>query len=70
MRELQRSLRAEAGILPDFRGLSMREVAAEVRSLGLDMDLEGSGLAIKQDPKAGASLKGVAQVKVSFCPPS
>jgi hypothetical protein len=48
----------------------MREVAAEVRSLGLDMDLEGSGLAFKQDPRAGAPLKGVAQVKVSFCPPS
>jgi cell division protein FtsI (penicillin-binding protein 3) len=70
MRELQLSLRAEAGILPDFRGLTMREVVTEARSLGLDMDLEGSGLAFEQDPKAGAPLKGVALVKVSFRSPS
>ena len=70
MRELQLSLRAEAGILPDFRGLTMREVVTEVRSLGLDMNLDGTGLAFKQDPRAGVPLKGVASVKVSFCPPS
>jgi cell division protein FtsI (penicillin-binding protein 3) len=70
MRELQLSLTAEAGILPDFRGLTMREVVTEVRSLGLDMNLEGSGLAFEQDPKAGLPLKGVALVKVSFRPPS
>jgi len=70
MRELQLSLRAEAGILPDFRGLTMREVVTEVRSLGLDMDVEGSGLAFQQDPRAGVPLKGVALVKVSFRPPS
>jgi cell division protein FtsI (penicillin-binding protein 3) len=70
MRELQLSLRAEAGILPDFRGLTMREVVTEVRSLGLDMILEGTGLAFQQDPRAGVPLKGVASVKVSFRPPS
>jgi cell division protein FtsI (penicillin-binding protein 3) len=70
MRDLQLSLRAEAGILPDFRGLTMREVVTEVRSLGLDMNLEGTGLAFNQDPRAGVPLKGVALVKVSFRPPS
>jgi cell division protein FtsI (penicillin-binding protein 3) len=70
VREVQLSLRAEAGILPDFRGLTMREVATEVRSLGLDMNLEGSGLAFQQDPKGGVPLKGVALVKVGFRPPS
>lgn len=70
MRELQVSLRAEAGILPDFRGLTMREVVAEVRSLGLDLNLEGTGLAFQQNPKAGVPLKGVALVKVSFRPSS
>jgi len=70
VRELQLSLRAEAGILPDFGGLTMREVVAEVHSLGLDMNLEGTGLAFEQDPRAGVPLKGVASVKVSFRPPS
>ncbi len=70
MRELQLSLRAEAGILPDFRGRTMREVVTEVRALGLDMNLEGTGLAIQQNPKAGVPLKGVASVEVSFRPPS
>ena len=48
----------------------MREVVAEVRSLGLDMNLEGTGLAFQQNPKAGVPLKGVALVKVSFRPSS
>ena len=59
-----------AGCLPDFRGLGMREVVRKTRSLGLKVFLEGTGLAVKQHPKPGFSLDKVATVKVSFRPPT
>jgi cell division protein FtsI (penicillin-binding protein 3) len=56
--------------LPDFSGLTMREVLQGGESLGLKVDLEGTGLAFKQVPKPGASLSQVSEVKVSFRPPT
>ncbi len=57
------------GTVPDFRGLGMREVLKEGRSLGLKMRLEGTGLAVKQNPRPGVALKRVSTVKVRFSPP-
>ena len=59
----------QAGQLPDFSGLGMREVLKRGRALGLKVCLEGSGLAIKQNPDPGSPLKTVRSVKVSFEPP-
>jgi cell division protein FtsI (penicillin-binding protein 3) len=56
--------------LPDFSGLSMREVLRGGESLGLKVVLEGTGLAFKQDPEPGSSLTQVSEVKVSFRPPT
>jgi cell division protein FtsI (penicillin-binding protein 3) len=55
--------------LPDFRGLTMREVLRDISSLGLNITLEGSGLAVAQSPEPGISLKEVKAVRVSFRPP-
>lgn len=55
--------------LPDFSGLGMREVLKRGRSLGLGVHLEGTGLAFKQEPAPGTSLKGIKAVRVSFRPP-
>ena len=57
------------GLLPDFRGQSMREVIKGGRELGLNVVLEGTGLAVKQTPRPGSSLKKTRTVKVSFRPP-
>ncbi|UCF56601.1 MAG: transpeptidase family protein [Deltaproteobacteria bacterium] len=57
------------GLLPDFRGQSMREVLKGGRALGLNVVLEGTGLAVKQTPRPGSSLKKIRTVKVSFRPP-
>ncbi len=57
------------GSLPDFRGQSMREVLRGGRALGLNVVLEGTGLAVKQSPRPGSSLKKIKSVKVSFKPP-
>ena len=59
----------QAGQLPDFTGLGMREVLKRGRALGLKVCLEGSGLAIKQNPDPGSPLETVQSVKVNFKPP-
>ena len=57
------------GSLPDFSGQSMREVLRGGRALGLNVVLEGTGLAVKQTPRPGSSLEKIKSVKVSFKPP-
>ncbi len=57
------------GQLPDFKGQSMREVLKGGRSLGLEVILEGTGLAIKQAPRPGSPLKKVTKVRIQFSPP-
>ena len=59
----------QPGQLPDFTGLGMREVLKRGRALGLKVCLEGSGLAIKQNPDPGSPLKTVQSVTVNFNPP-
>ena len=58
-----------AAQLPDFTGLGMREVLKRIRALGLKVCLEGSGLAIRQNPDPGSPLKTVQSVTVNFKPP-
>ncbi len=57
------------GLLPDFKGMGMREVLKRGRALGLKVSLKGSGLAVKQKPEAGSPLNAVKSVSVSFNPP-
>jgi cell division protein FtsI (penicillin-binding protein 3) len=59
-----------APLLPDFRGLGMRVVLKRGRSLGLKIRLEGTGLAVHQDPGPGTPLTRVSAVRVRFQPPS
>ena len=58
-----------SGLLPDFTGLSMREVLKGGRALGLGVVLEGTGLAVEQTPRPGSSLENTKTVKVTFSPP-
>lgn len=58
------------GILPDFRGQTMREVLRGGRSLGVNVSVDGTGLAVAQNPEPGSPLNKVTQVSVSFRPPS
>jgi cell division protein FtsI (penicillin-binding protein 3) len=60
---------AYAGLLPDFRGQTMREVIKEGNSLGIRVTVEGTGLAVGQVPAAGLPLEKVSAVRVSFMPP-
>jgi len=58
------------GLLPDFRGQTMREVLRGGRSLGVNVLVDGTGLAVAQNPEPGSPLNTVTQVRVSFRPPS
>jgi cell division protein FtsI (penicillin-binding protein 3) len=64
-----KTLSKKPGLLPDFKGQSMREVLTGGKALGLNVVLEGTGLAVKQSPRPGSSLKKIKTVKVSFRPP-
>ncbi len=66
----QASSKAKEGTIPDFKGLGMRDVLKKGRALGLNVLLEGTGLAVKQTPKPGASLKRAGTLKVEFQPPT
>ncbi|NOZ85624.1 MAG: transpeptidase family protein [Deltaproteobacteria bacterium] len=59
-------VRVESGKLPDFSGLSMRAVARLAGKMGLEIDLYGTGLAVKQEPMPGTVLKKVGVCKVWF----
>jgi cell division protein FtsI (penicillin-binding protein 3) len=55
--------------LPDFRGQCMREVLRTGTGLGIRVVLEGSGLAVEQEPEPGVGLNRVSSVRVRFSPP-
>ena len=57
------------GLLPDFKGMGMREVLNKGRALGLKVSLEGSGLAVAQNPVPGSPLEAIDTVIVRFSPP-
>jgi len=58
------------GLLPDFRGQTMREVLRGGKALGVKVVVDGTGLAVAQKPEPGAPLAKVTQVSVAFRPPS
>jgi cell division protein FtsI (penicillin-binding protein 3) len=58
--------------VPDFRGMTLRAVLEESAAEGLQVEVDGSGLARNQTPPPGTSLPpgavspGVARVRVQF----
>jgi len=52
--------------VPDFRGKSVREVASQVWKLGLEMNYDGSGRAVQQNPPAGTPVRLGTVVDLRF----
>ena len=52
--------------VPDVKGLSMVEAGRQLRARGFDMEITGSGLAVRQEPGAGSYAAPGATVKVTF----
>lgn len=57
-------------LVPDFKGLGVRDVFKKARDLGIAIRVEGTGLAVSQEPLAGSTLEGVKTIRVVFSPPS
>ena len=59
---------SEAGSMPNFRGMSMRQVLRVMEKRGLNVKLEGSGRAVSQNPAPGSKINTQDQVWVKFVP--
>jgi cell division protein FtsI (penicillin-binding protein 3) len=53
-------------VVPDFRGHTVREVVAESVSLGLRLDIQGRGVALRQSPPAGTPVAYGSTIRVAF----
>jgi cell division protein FtsI (penicillin-binding protein 3) len=56
----------EEPMVPDFRGKSMRDVVEETAAAGLDITIEGSGVARAQLPLPGAPLRRGDKIRIVF----
>jgi hypothetical protein len=52
--------------VPDFRGKSMRSVVEESAASGIDVMIEGSGVARAQAPLPGSPLRQGEQIRIVF----
>lgn len=59
---------AEGTQMPNFRGLSIRQVLRTMEKRGLNVKLLGSGRAVEQNPLPGRRVGPVDQVWVRFAP--
>jgi cell division protein FtsI/penicillin-binding protein 2 len=50
--------------VPDFTGLTLREVLEKEHHLGLKINMEGSGVVVEQYPRPGAKLKSGTTIKL------
>lgn len=53
-------------MVPDFRGKSMRDVMEESSATGIDVMIEGSGMARAQVPLPGSPLRRGEQIRIVF----
>jgi len=58
----------EAGSMPNFQGMSMRQVLKVMEKRGLNVKLQGSGRAVEQNPAPGSRITTQDQVWVRFVP--
>jgi hypothetical protein len=52
--------------VPDFRGKSMRDVVEETSASGMEVMIEGSGVARAQVPLPGSPLRQGEQIRIVF----
>jgi cell division protein FtsI (penicillin-binding protein 3) len=57
-----------AGSMPNFRGMSMRQVLRIMEKRGLNVKLQGSGRAVEQNPAPGRPINTQEEVWVKFVP--
>jgi cell division protein FtsI (penicillin-binding protein 3) len=58
----------DTAAMPNFRGMSMRQVLKVMEKRGLNVKLQGSGRAVEQHPAPGSPIKTQEEVWVRFVP--
>jgi cell division protein FtsI (penicillin-binding protein 3) len=58
----------EGIVMPNFRGMSMRQTLKVMEEQGLNVKLHGSGRAVEQSPLPGHRIRPSDQVWVKFAP--
>ncbi len=61
-------LHVDGGVMPDFRGMSMRRVLKVMEKQNINIKLLGSGRASEQYPPPGHKIMGVDGVWIKFTP--
>jgi hypothetical protein len=56
----------ELATMPDFRGLAMRDVLSRARRQGIEIQVDGHGWAVHQEPAPGTPLADRRFCRVSF----
>ncbi len=64
--DLSVGLTVNPGVMPNLRGLSMRQVVEVMSEYGLDLDFQGSGHAIGQNPGPGTTVAAGEASSVIF----
>lgn len=57
---------ADEPFMPDFRGMTMRDVLKTAKEKGIEIKVAGSGWATSQNPKPGVSIRSHKSCTVSF----
>jgi beta-lactam-binding protein with PASTA domain len=52
--------------MPDFTGMTMRDVLKKAREKGLDVKVAGTGWAVSQEPKPGTPIPNHRTGAVAF----
>ena len=56
------------GVLPDYSGITLKEIASEVKGLAIPVQLDGNGIVVEQTPKAGTPLLDVHRLVIRLSP--
>ncbi|MBI5484174.1 MAG: transpeptidase family protein [Deltaproteobacteria bacterium] len=59
---------AEAAVMPNFQGMSMRRVLQVMEKRNINIRLLGSGRAAQQNPPPGHQIRGTDEVWIKFSP--
>jgi cell division protein FtsI (penicillin-binding protein 3) len=57
---------ADDSIMPDFRGMSMRDVLKKAKEQGIEIHVIGSGWAVRQEPQPGAAISSRRTCAIHF----
>ncbi len=68
LQDIRVELASEKGKVPDLKGLSLRDLLAQMKGSDLKFDIKGQGVVIATEPSAGEDLPRSRKIKVRLSP--